>query len=278
MVSPPLRTAFVLGGGGVLGSAEVGMLRALADRQIIPDVVIGSSVGALNGAFFAADPSAANVERMVEMWTSLSERGVFGGSLLGQITTLARHGTHLHGNQRLRKLLDDLLGGAAFEDLTVRFECVASCVERATAQWFTSGPVTDAVLASCAVPGLLPAVEIGGEHYLDGGLVESVPVGRAVGLGAQSIFVLQVGRLEQPLRAPTRPWEVALVAFEISRRHRFEEEMATLPAGVQVRVLPTGSAAPTLSMRYRNTSGTAARIEAAYRASSRYLDALLPDV
>jgi NTE family protein len=269
-----VHTAFVLGGGGILGSAEVGMLRALLERDIVPDLVVGSSVGALNGAFIAADPSTSSVDRMVDLWTGLSERGVFGESVFGQISTLARHGTHLHTNDGLRRVLDEGLGKIAFADLAVRFQCVAACIERAATQWFTSGSLTDAVLASCAVPGLLPAVEIDGEHFLDGGLVRSVPIGRAAELGAQRIFVLHVGRLEQPLLPPTRPWQVALVAFEIARRHQFEEEFANLPETVEVHVLPSGSPAPTLSVRYRNTAGVRGRIDAAYEAARTYLDHL----
>jgi NTE family protein len=266
-------TAFVLGGGGVLGAAEVGMLRALLERDIIPDLVVGSSVGALNGAFIAAEPSLTSVDRMVDVWTGLSDRGVFGGSVFGQLSTLARHGTHLHSNDGLRQLIDGELGSLEFSDLRVRFECVAASIERATATWFSSGLVTPAVLASCAVPGLLPAVEINGEHYLDGGLVHSVPIGRAAELGAKRIFVLHVGRLEQPLKPPTRPWQVALVAFEIARRHQFGEELARMAGAVDVNVLPSGSTAPGLTMRYRNTSGVPARIEAAHEAASAYLDA-----
>jgi len=276
-VTSELPTAFVLGGGGILGAAEVGMLRALLEREIIPDLIVGSSVGALNGAFIAADPSTASVERMVGVWTSLTDRGVFGESVFGQLSTLARHGTHLHTNDGLRRLLDEGLGeGTRFADLHVRFECVAASIERAAAHWFSAGPVTDAVLASCAVPGLLPPVEVGGEHFLDGGLVRSVPVGRAAELGAVRIFVLHVGRLEQPLRPPTRPWQVALVAFEIARRHQFAEELAGLPQGIEVHVLPSGSTTPALSVRYRSTSGVQGRIDAAYDAASVFLDAVNP--
>jgi NTE family protein len=265
-------TAFVLGGGGVLGSAEVGMLQALLQRGITPDLVVGSSVGALNGAFLAAEPTCETVTRMTEVWTNLSDRGVFGGSVIGQLRTLARHGTHLHGNGQLRQLIDDQLPGARIEDLAVRFECVAACIERAAAHWFSTGPLADAVLASCAVPGLLPPVAIGGSHYLDGGLVRSVPVGRAVELGATTVYVLHVGRVEQPLAVPTRPWEVAQVAFEISRRHSFEEELASTPDGVDVHVLPTGMPVPTLSVRYRSASKTTERIATAHEATAHYLD------
>ncbi len=261
----------------MLGSAEVGMLRALLEREIVPDLIVGSSVGALNGAFVAADPTVATVDRMVTTWQGISGRSVFGGSVLGQLGNLARHGTYLHDNDGLRRLIDDQLGivGAVdFADLAVHFECVAASIEQAAARWFSSGPVTPAVLASCAVPGLLPAVEIGGEHFLDGGLVRSVPVGRAVELGARRIFVLHVGRLERPLQPPARPWEVALVSFEIARRHHFQEEVANLPEGIELHVLPSGSTSPSLSVRYRNNSGVAERIEAAHRASSAYLDSL----
>ena len=95
------------------------------------------------------------------------------------------------------------------------FQCVAACIETAGSTWLSTGELVDPVVASCSVPGLFPAVEIDGQHYLDGGLVHSIPVGRAVSLGADRIFVLQVGRVEQPLTPPRRPWEVGVVAFEI---------------------------------------------------------------
>ncbi len=267
--------AFVLGGGGLLGSAEVGMLRALFEEGVRPDLIVGSSVGALNGVLVAADPTLDGVQRLHDVWTGLSSRGVFGGSVLGQLTTLARHGTYLHSNQELRILLEEGLGARRdFDELEVRFQCIASCIERAAPRWFSSGPLVPAVLASCAVPGLLPAVEVDGLHYLDGGLIRSVPMGRAVELGATKIFVLHVGRLEEPLEVPTKPWQVATVAFEISRRHHFEEEMAALPDGIEVHVLPAGSSAPRISVRYRSTSQVSERIEAAYQSTSEYLDSI----
>jgi NTE family protein len=134
--------------------------------------------------------------------------------------------------------------------------------------------VIPAVLASAAVPGLLPPVRIGGEHHFDGGLVHSIPVGRAVLLGAQRVFVLHVGRIEQPLRAPRWPWEVGLVAFEIARRHRFVEEMAALPGDVSVHVLPAGTEGRldlTAQLRFRDASRVGVHIERARAASADYL-------
>ena len=229
----------MLGGGGVLGAHEVGMLRALGEAGIRPDLVVGTSVGAINGAFVAADPERA-AERLAGLWQGEALRQAFSETILGRAARLARSGTHLHSLEPLRQLLGEMLPGKDFADLALPFQCVAASIEHASARWFTTGPVVPAVMASCAVPGLLPPVEIGGEHFFDGGLVDSIPAGRAVALGATTVYVLHVGRIERPLTVPRRPWEVGLVAFEIARRHRFHEEIAAVPDGVRVHVLPSG--------------------------------------
>jgi len=268
-----MTTAFVLGGGGLLGANEVGMLRALAEAGIKPDLVVGTSIGAINGAFVAADP-AGSAKRLGELWRSEAVREAFSENLFGRAVRLARSGTHLHSIEPLRDMLDKMLPASDFADLELSFQCVAASIERASARWFSAGPLVPAILASCAVPGLLPPVEVGDEHFFDGGLVDSIPVGRAVALGATSVYVLQVGRIENPLTVPKRPWEVGLVAFEIARRHRFHEEMSELPDGVDVHLLPTGGSprAPDLSqLRYRDKNMVRAGIELAYAATRRYL-------
>ncbi|WUH98928.1 patatin-like phospholipase family protein [Spirillospora sp. NBC_00431] len=270
------RVAFVLGGGGVLGAHEVGMLRALEETGVRPDLVVGTSIGALNGAFVAAGPGPAAVERLTSLWSDDSVRAVFGARVWARLWTLARSGTHLHSNEPLRRMLDELMPVRTFEELTVPFQCVAAGIETAMAHWFTEGPLIPAVLASSAAPGLLPPVRVGDRHYFDGGLVHSIPVGRAVMLGATTIYVLHVGRIERGLPPPRRPWEVGMVAFEIARRHRFFEEMASLPDGLTVHVLPAGGGAQRAGVdlaqiRYRNVSGIAAHIERAYQASLTYL-------
>jgi NTE family protein len=271
-----MTTAFVLGGGGLLGAHEVGMLRALAEAGIKPDLVVGTSIGALNGALVAADPAGA-ADRLRRMWQGEELRLAFSEKLWSRLVRLVRSGTHLHSFESLGRVLAGVLPGPDFADLELPFHCVAASIEGASARWFSSGPVVPAVMASCAVPGLLPPVEIGGEHYFDGGLVDSIPVGRAVMLGASTVYVLQVGRIESPLAVPTRPWEVGLVAFEIARRHRFHEEMSSLPENVRVHVLPTGGdrLAPGLAQfRYRDKARVGQGIERAYTASANYLTAL----
>jgi NTE family protein len=270
-------TAFVLGGGGRLGAAEVGMLQALDAAGIRPGLVVGTSVGAINGALVAADPEGA-AERLGAIWTRLEESGVFTEGLRDRVRHLWASGVALHSAEPLADLLRTELGAdATFEALVVPFACVAACIETAAPAWFDSGPLIPALLASCAVPGLLPPVLIDGRHHLDGGLVDSIPLQRAVDAGATEIFVLQVGRIEQPLRPPTNPRDVATVAFEISRRHRFTSTLATLPEGVAVHILPTGGTAPPpedlrANLRYGQLGGTAERIASARAATAAYLE------
>jgi NTE family protein len=273
MVDGPV--AFVLGGGGVLGAVEVGMLRALFRARFRPDLVVGTSIGAVNGALVAADPTEPVTNRLVRLWASPEAAAVYGDSIARQMRRFAAR-THLHSPLPLRRLLEDELGQqSTFEDLKVPFRCCAASIERAAEHWFDSGPLVDAVLASSSVPGLLPPMRIGGEHFVDGGIVNSIPIGEAVRAGAKLIFVLQVGRIERPLTVPRRPWEVAQVAFEIARRHRFARELALLPDDVRVHVLPAGGgeSRDDSPWAYRDMAAVGRRISRAYTASRRYLAA-----
>jgi len=272
----PPQTAFVLGGGGLLGAAEVGMLHALDEAGIHADVVLGTSIGAINGAVFAAHPGPQAVARLEHLWTSEATTAVFGSSAWQRVGTMARSWTHTHPVEPLRQMLTEQVGAEMIEDLSLPFQCVAASIERAAEHWFTEGPLVQALLATSAVPGLLPPAKVGNEHFFDGGLVHSIPLGRAVALGARTIYVMQVGRIERPLEPPTRPWEVAAVSFEIARRHRFAAELASVPSDVDVHVLPTGDPEPprygdTSALKYRDTSRVAARIELAYAATAEYL-------
>src|SRR4051794_12505646 len=238
MVNGPV--SFVLGGGGVLGAVEVGMLRALFRAGFRPGTVVGTSIGAVNGALVAADPSEAVTDRLVRLWTSPEAATVYGDSLGRQMRRFAAR-THLHSPRPLRRLLEGELGEhTTFADLKIPFRCCAASIERAAEHWFDSGPLVDAVVASSAVPGLLPPMEIGGEHYVDGGIVNSIPIGEAVRIGARLIFVLQVGRVERPLSVPRRPGGGGQGGFEIAPPHRVARGLASLPHDVRVPLLPRG--------------------------------------
>src|SRR3954451_18268203 len=123
-----MTTAFVLGGGGVLGAVEVGMLQALFEREITPDLVLGTSVGALNGAMVARDPSPAVVGRLAHLWQEVASgrREVYGDRPLRTVRRAMSTGTHIYSPAPMRRRLEDEFGDATFEDLPVRFQVCAA--------------------------------------------------------------------------------------------------------------------------------------------------------
>lgn len=268
--APGPQTAFVLSGGGILGALQVGMLRALLEARITPDLVLGCSVGAMNGAGLAADPSLAMVGRLQDLWLDLEDRDVLPAGLLPTTVQMARKGASVHSNDGLRRVIDDVLPGARFEDLKVPFQCVATDIRAAREVWFSEGPIVEPILASAALPAMLPPVEIDGETYIDGAVVNDVPVTRAVEMGATTIYVLHVGSFDRPRPEPKRPFDMALHAYWIARRARFRRDMATLPAHVDAIILPTGDAP---SGRFNDFRRVAPMIASAYEATRQMLAA-----
>ncbi|MCB1005160.1 MAG: patatin-like phospholipase family protein [Acidimicrobiales bacterium] len=264
------KVAFVLSGGGNLGAIQVGMLRALVERDIRPDLVLGCSVGALNGAAYAADPTPAGVRRLEELWLAIDDDEVMPSGWLPPTVMLARKRPSVHGNDGLRALVAESLGVERFEDLKVPFQCVATAVEPAQEAWFEHGPLVDPILASAALPGIFPLVSIGDLRYMDGAVVNDVPVTRAHALGARTIYVLHVGTLDRPWLDPKRPLDVIVQAYWIARRHRYREDLAALPARVRVEVLPVGSPP---RLKYNDFSHSRELMTQAYAATAAHLDA-----
>ncbi|MCP5069639.1 MAG: patatin-like phospholipase family protein [bacterium] len=270
-----MTTTFVLGGGGRWGAVEVGMLRALEEADIRPDLIVGTSVGAFNGSVVAADAGSGAVQRLTDLWIEIAGARLFASGIAQRIKNLAFMRPAIHSTDQLREMLQSLHGAdTRIEDLRIPFQCVASSIESASEHWFTQGPLVDALLASSAIPVLLEPVEIEGEHFYDGGLVNSIPIDRAIDLGATTVFALQVGRVEAPLRPPRRLHEAALLSFEIARRHRFRTGIRRLPGDVELHVLPSGNPLEfddRRQLKWRDTSTTSELIDAAYRASRAYL-------
>ncbi len=266
----PPRTAFVLSGGAAMGALQVGMLRALIERRILPDVILGCSVGALNGMVLAGSPTLATVGRIQDVWLDLIDRELVPTGLLPSPVQLVRRGESISSNDTLRALISEVVPAETFEDLEVPFECVATNIDAGTEHWFTSGDLVSAVLASASIPSVFPPVEIDGVRYLDGAIVDDVPIQRAVEAGATRIFVLQVGGAGRPRPELRRPLDVAFLAYWIARRHRVHEDLARIPDDVEIVILPHGDPAP---VRYNDLSSSAHLMDVAYRASSDQLDA-----
>jgi len=231
--------AFVLGGGGNLGAIQVGMLRALAQRGVAPDALFGCSVGAINAAALAADPSPSGVERLTQFWSQLDSEVVCPPGRLSGLLLLTRKYRSLQSNDALARILESALPYRKIEETAVPLQVVATSLRTGREHWFTHGPVVPAVLASSALPAVFPPVVIGGESFIDGAVVDNVPISRAAEAGATRIYVLHVGNFERPRPEPKRPIDALLQSFSIARNYRFHAETRSPPPGVELVVLPS---------------------------------------
>jgi NTE family protein len=234
-VRPP-RTAFVLAGGGNQAVCQVGMLKALLERDIVPDVLIGTSAGACNAVVIATMPNLAGVERLAETWATLRGDEVFPGGRLSQAWNLLTRDDHLFENGGLRALILKGRTPTTFEELRVPLRVVACDLESGDEVVFAAGPLEPALLASAALPGLFPPIRHDGRVLVDGAVVNTVPLSHALAGPVDRVYVLNIGgeRLQRSLRSPI---DVAIRAFAISRKQRFEVELRSVPESVEVVVL-----------------------------------------
>lgn len=188
----PRPTAFVLGGGGSWGAVHLGMLRALARTDLRPDLVVGTSVGSLNGAIVAADPDSA-LDRLESLWPNVTRDEVFPGGVFKGLRTLTTSKAWIFDNAPLTDYLTKALPVQTFEDLALPFVAVSTDFSTGEQVEMDSGDLRSALMASSAIPGIFPWVERDGRRLVDGCLVANVPIAVAAARGARSLVVLDCG-------------------------------------------------------------------------------------
>ncbi len=263
------RTAFVFAGGSSRGAAQIGMLEVLVERGIRPDAVYGSSVGAINAAGYAGTPDEAGVERMAAIWRRLTRDDIFPQGRVPNAVRYFQQRQSVHPNRALRQVIEEGLTFELLEEAAIPLQVVATSLTDGAVRWFTRGPAVEAILASAALPALLPPVDIGGEMFIDGGVIDNVPLGRAVAEGAERIFVLLCGPLHYKPHPYRRPVEAVLTAFFIAIHAKFARELADLPSGVEVVVFTVDSEPVS---RYDDFSGTDALLAAGRASAETILD------
>jgi len=267
----PRPVGYVLGGGGSLGAVQVGMLQALAERDVPPDLVAGSSVGSLNGVVLAAEPrSAAN--RLSHLWARMTRDQVFPGGLLAQARTLQHTRTHLFPSTGLAAVITDFIGAErTFADLALPFAVVTTDIATARPHVLRDGPLLPALLASAAIPGIFAPAELGPLRLYDGGLVANVPMRQAVAMGARSLIVLDCNF---PGNIPEVTGSLAEVLFYtvmVTMRAQAVLEAPLVAADVPVVYLHGPEPVRVSALDFRQT-GTL--IESAYEAARTFLDEL----
>lgn len=260
-------TAFVLSGGGNQGVAQVGQLRALIERDIVPDVVIGTSAGALNGAALAYAPNLTGLDRLAAAWVALTTADIFPGSKLSRAWHLVRRGTHLFTNEGLLGVMERSSPAREFADLVIPLRVVAADLDTGEEVVFAKGPLQPALLASAALPGVFPVIEHDGRRLVDGGVVNSVPLWHALSGPVDRVFVLNVshGVSDRPARSPL---DVVITSFAHARNMRYELERRIAPEHVEIIELPR----PADPRDLYDFSGGAALIDDAHTLAGAALD------
>jgi NTE family protein len=265
-----MATAFVLSGGGSLGAVQVGMLQALAARGVEPDLLIGTSAGALNAAYVAGHgTSSSALDNLAAIWAALRRRDVFplqparlGAAAVGRAPSLCPNGA-------LRRLIGDHIAFYGLEDAAIPVHVVATDVRSGEEVVLSTGNAVDAILASAAIPAVFPSVRIDDRDLIDGGVADNAAVSQAVALGADVVYVLPTGyacALDDP---PSSPLSSALHALTLLIEQRLILEVAHFAEHTDIRVLPPLCPLSVSSTDFRHG---ALLVDRARTATERWLD------
>lgn len=232
-------TAFVLVGEGSLGAVHVGMLQALSAQGIEPDLLIGSSVGAVNAAWVAEHGCAQGFDDLALLWRSLTRSQLFPLSPVDGVMALLGRGDHLFSPDRLRRFLRNHVGLKRLEAAKIPLHVAVTDIVNGSQLLLSRGDVLTALLATTSVPAVFPPVRISGHEFADGDLAEATPIADAVRLGAEHVYVLFSGygcAVEHP---PTSALGIVLHALSLLTAHRVDADVEQFHYEVDLHVLPT---------------------------------------
>lgn len=245
----------------------MGQLGALFTSGIVPDMTVGCSAGALNGVFVAGDPTLAGASRLRELWMRMKKEDFFPRGRLVSAFYAVRRGTHLFSNEGIRRLVERELPGKTFEDLVVPAHVVATRLDTGEEAWFSSGPIIEPLLASSAMPGAFPPVEIDGHSYIDGGVANNIPFSKAIELGANRIYVLNVHSWLQQ-RPLNRPHDFVMHGYLLARVQRYRQELANARRHAEIIEFPP---VPVGHVAFDNLSQTERLIDAGFSEGMEFL-------
>jgi NTE family protein len=269
-----MPTAFVLSGGGNLGAVQVGMLQALADRGVVPDLLVGTSVGAINAAFLAAGPSPARVEALAEVWAQTTRGDVFPTSPRTAMRAVAGRANAFVDPRPLRALVERSITYGRIEHAGWPLAIVATEVTTGAEVVLRHGDVVDAVMASAAIPSVFPPVEMDGHVLMDGGVVNNTAISVAGDLGADVIYVLPTGYACALPHPPGSALGMALHAVSLAIQRRLVADVAVWQHRCSLRVVPPLCPVAVWPTDFGHTRELMQRARSATR---HWLDLPLPD-
>jgi len=226
----------VLSGGASLGAVQAGLLCTFLRSGFQPSVIVGTSVGALNGAFLAFHPGAAGGDKLVEIWASLHGARIFDFNPLGMAYRLATKRQCLFSSRFLEKLVAEHLPVDDFAQTRVPLYVTATNLSRGHKVVFHQGPISRAVLASTAIPGIFSPVEIEGDEYVDGSVMAHLDLETAVELGAQQILAIDPSHCSDQAR-PTSPVGVLVRSLELMMRDHVDRDVEGLSPRARITLI-----------------------------------------
>jgi NTE family protein len=234
-----MTTAFVLSGGGSLGAVQVGMLQALAQHRVTPDLLVGTSAGAVNASYLAGHGTGRQaVDQLAAIWTSTRRSDIFPIDPARHLLALGGVRHSLFTDRGLRRLIGGHLNYTNLEDADLAVHIVATDLLNGREVVLSHGEALTAVQASAAIPGILPPVERDGLHLVDGGLADNAAISVAVGLGADRVFVLPTGYSCALSNPPRAALSVAMQSLGLLVQQRLVADVAYFAERVDLNVLP----------------------------------------
>ena len=267
LAQPGGKTAFVFTGGGSLGAIQVGMLRALLSRGVQPDFVVGASVGAINASYFAGAPNSEGVAALERIWSGLRRQDIFPFTVASAFG-LIRHPGNVVDPSGLRRVIEQNLPYARLEDAPLPLNIMATN-QQGLGVRLSAGPAVEAILASTAIPGIFPTVDIAGEALMDGAVAANTPVRLAVELGASRVIILSTGYACALKEPPKRAIAKALHAITLMINWQLIYELELMRADIEVHLVPT--LCP-LAVSPFDFTQSRALIERAARSSQKWID------
>jgi NTE family protein len=261
------RTAFVLSGGASLGALQVGMLRALYERGVTADVLVGTSVGALNAAFIASRPQTPETTgELARVWRRIQRADAFPLSLRTVVGGLSGQRDHLVPAHGLRRIVERHVELDDLADAAVPLSLIAFDVTAGAEVALGDGPAVDAILAACSIPGIFPPMAIGEKLLVDGGVVNNTPISHAVELGAERVYVLPTQQAPYAqAAAPRTALDASIYALGLLVGSRLEADIVRFGQAVELIVLPAPNARHVQPTDFDHSSRLAADAYAASR-------------
>lgn len=246
------------------------MLAAIAERGVTPDLLVGTSAGALNAAYLAGHGfSAATVQQLGSVWRSLRTWRLFRPDPVRAAGTLLGRGTAVFGDRGLRELLGRHLSFARLEDAGIPLQVIATDLLTGAEVVLDRGSAVQAVLASSAIPGMLPPVCWSGRTLVDGGLADNTAISAAVRARAERIYVLPCGYPCALTAPPRSALGILTQTMALLVHQRLLHDISLYAGAAELIVLPPPCPLSVNPVDFRHAD---ALIRRAHEVSARFLD------